>query len=51
MMHEVEEFLIKPDKLIFSGVLSQNQAIPAIHLTNLNYWRTLQPSITFQGKL
>jgi hypothetical protein len=32
-------------------VLSQNQTIAAIHLTNLDYWRIPQPSRIFQGKL
>ncbi|MBE8990672.1 SAM hydrolase/SAM-dependent halogenase family protein [Nostoc sp. LEGE 12450] len=43
-------FLVGPDNGIFSGVLSQNLAIAAVELTNLNYWRTPQPSNTFHGR-
>ena len=43
-------FLVGPDNGIFSGVLSQSPAIAAIELTNLNYWRTPQPSNTFHGR-
>jgi S-adenosyl-L-methionine hydrolase (adenosine-forming) len=43
-------FLVGPDNGIFSGVLSQSPAIAAVELTNLNYWRTLQPSNTFHGR-
>ncbi|MBD2385939.1 SAM hydrolase/SAM-dependent halogenase family protein [Cylindrospermum sp. FACHB-282] len=43
-------FLVGPDNGIFSGVLSQNLAIAAVELTNLNYWRTPQPSGTFHGR-
>lgn len=43
-------FLVGPDNGIFSGVLSQNPAIIAVELTNLNYWLTPQPSGTFHGR-
>ncbi|MBN3923886.1 SAM-dependent chlorinase/fluorinase [Nostoc sp. NMS4] len=43
-------FLVGPDNGIFSGVLSLSPAIAAIELTNLNYWRTPQPSKTFHGR-
>ncbi|AVH65834.1 SAM hydrolase/SAM-dependent halogenase family protein [Nostoc sp. 'Peltigera membranacea cyanobiont' N6] len=43
-------FLVGPDNGIFSGVLSQSPAIAAVELTNLNYWRTSQPSNTFHGR-
>ncbi|MDF5711175.1 MAG: SAM-dependent chlorinase/fluorinase [Nostoc sp. S4] len=43
-------FLVGPDNGIFSGVLSQSPAIAVVELTNLNYWRTAQPSKTFHGR-
>jgi S-adenosylmethionine hydrolase len=50
-------FLVGPDNGIFSGVLSQSPAMSttgyayaAVELTNLNYWRTPQPSNTFHGR-
>ncbi|MEH2357774.1 SAM hydrolase/SAM-dependent halogenase family protein [Nostoc sp.] len=43
-------FLVGPDNGIFSGILSQSPAIAAVELTNLNYWRTPQPSKTFHGR-
>lgn len=43
-------YLVGPDNGLFSGVLAQNPAIKAVELTNLNYWRTLQPSTTFHGR-
>ncbi|RCJ28451.1 hypothetical protein A6770_23590 [Nostoc minutum NIES-26] len=43
-------FLVGPDNGIFSGVLSQSPAIAAVELTNLNYWRTQEPSKTFHGR-
>ncbi|MEH2358517.1 SAM hydrolase/SAM-dependent halogenase family protein [Nostoc sp.] len=43
-------FLVGPDNGIFSGVLSQSPATCAVELTNLNYWRTPQPSKTFHGR-
>ncbi|MDZ7958688.1 MAG: S-adenosyl-l-methionine hydroxide adenosyltransferase family protein [Aulosira sp. DedQUE10] len=43
-------FLVGPDNGIFSGILTQKQAIAAVELTNLNYWRTPEPSSTFHGR-
>ncbi|MBX9253275.1 S-adenosyl-l-methionine hydroxide adenosyltransferase family protein [Desmonostoc muscorum CCALA 125] len=50
-------FLVGPDNGIFSGVLSQSPAMSttgyayaAVELTNLNYWRTPEPSKTFHGR-
>lgn len=43
-------FLVGPDNGIFSGVLTQSPVIAAVELTNLNYWRTPQPSKTFHGR-
>jgi len=43
-------FLVRPDNGIFSGVLSQSPAMAAVELTNLNFWRTPQPSKTFHGR-
>jgi S-adenosyl-L-methionine hydrolase (adenosine-forming) len=43
-------FLVGPDNGIFSGITSKNQVITAVELTNLNYWRTSQPSSTFHGR-
>jgi hypothetical protein len=43
-------FLVGPDNGIFSGVLSQSQAIAAVELTHTQYWRTPQLSNTFHGR-
>ncbi|MBD2664779.1 hypothetical protein B6N60_04044 [Richelia sinica FACHB-800] len=43
-------FLIGPDNGLLTGVLSQIPAIRAVELTNLNYWRSPQPSNTFHGR-
>ncbi|WP_083389658.1 SAM-dependent chlorinase/fluorinase [Trichormus sp. NMC-1] len=43
-------FLVGPDNGIFSGITSKNQVITAVELTNLNFWRTSQPSSTFHGR-
>jgi S-adenosylmethionine hydrolase len=43
-------FLVGPDNGLFSGVLSQEQAIAAVELTNPDYWRTPEPSATFHGR-
>jgi S-adenosyl-L-methionine hydrolase (adenosine-forming) len=43
-------FLVGPDNGLFSGVLSQSQAIAAVELTNADYWRNQQPSSTFHGR-
>lgn len=49
--------LVGPDNGLFSGVLSQESAMPtagypyaAVELTNPEYWRTSQPSSTFHGR-
>ena len=42
--------LVGPDNGLFSGVLSQENAIAAVELTNPEYWRTPQPSSTFHGR-
>jgi S-adenosylmethionine hydrolase len=43
-------YLVGPDNGIFSGITSKNQIITAVELTNLNFWRTSQPSNTFHGR-
>lgn len=43
-------FLVGPDNGLFSGVLSQANALAAVELTNPKYWRTTQPSATFHGR-
>ncbi|MEA5535537.1 SAM-dependent chlorinase/fluorinase [Crocosphaera sp. XPORK-15E] len=43
-------YLVGPDNGLFSGVLSQVQAIAAVALTNRNYWRVPAPSLTFHGR-
>ena len=43
-------FLVGPDNGLFSGVLSQSEAIIAVELTNTYYWRTSEPSATFHGR-
>lgn len=43
-------FLTGPDNGIFSGVLTQTQAIAAVELTFPEYWRTPEPSKTFHGR-
>ncbi|MBD2208776.1 SAM-dependent chlorinase/fluorinase [Nostoc linckia FACHB-104] len=43
-------FLVGPDNGIFSGILSQQQAIAAVELTNRNYWRVTKISRTFHGR-
>jgi S-adenosylmethionine hydrolase len=43
-------FLVAPDNGLISGVLNQNSAIAAVELTNRDYWRTPNPSSTFQGR-
>jgi S-adenosylmethionine hydrolase len=42
-------YLVGPDNGIFSGITSKNQIITAIELTNPNFWRTSEPSSTFNG--
>ncbi|MEA5508788.1 SAM-dependent chlorinase/fluorinase [Crocosphaera sp. UHCC 0190] len=43
-------YLVGPDNGLFSGVLSQEKAIAAVTLTNTNYWRVRDPSLTFHGR-
>ena len=43
-------YLVGPDNGLFSGVLSQSQAIAAVSLTNPTYWRIPDPSFTFHGR-
>lgn len=43
-------FLVGPDNGLFSGVISQNQIINAVELTNSNYWLTTRPRNTFHGR-
>jgi S-adenosyl-L-methionine hydrolase (adenosine-forming) len=43
-------FLVGPDNGLFSGVLSRENAIASVELTNPKYWRTFQPSRTFHGR-
>lgn len=43
-------FLVGPDNGIFSGVLSESQAIASVELNNPNYWRTPELSKTFHGR-
>jgi S-adenosyl-L-methionine hydrolase (adenosine-forming) len=43
-------YLVGPDNGIFSGITSKNQILAAVELTNLNFWRTSQPSNTFHGR-
>lgn len=43
-------FLVGPDNGLFTGVLSQYEAIAAVELTNPRYWRTRDPSNTFHGR-
>lgn len=43
-------FLVGPDNGLFSGVFSQVPVIAAVELTRSVYWRTPEPSRTFQGR-
>lgn len=43
-------YLVGPDNGLFGGVLSLSQAIAAVELTNPNYWRVRDPSLTFHGR-
>jgi S-adenosyl-L-methionine hydrolase (adenosine-forming) len=43
-------YLLGPDNGIFSGLLSQNEVILAVELTNSQYWRDRSPSTTFHGR-
>jgi S-adenosyl-L-methionine hydrolase (adenosine-forming) len=43
-------FLVAPDNGILGGVLSQNQTIQSVELTNSRYWRIPNVSHTFHGR-
>ena len=43
-------FLVGPDNGVFSGVLAPEPAVKAVELTNPDYWRSSQPSVTFHGR-
>jgi hypothetical protein len=43
-------FLVGPDNGIFSGILEREEAIAAVQLDNVRYWRTPTPSATFHGR-
>ncbi|WP_267382771.1 SAM hydrolase/SAM-dependent halogenase family protein [Cyanobacterium sp. uoEpiScrs1] len=43
-------YLVGPDNGLFGGVLSLSKATAAVELTNPNYWRVRQPSLTFHGR-
>jgi S-adenosylmethionine hydrolase len=43
-------FLVGPDNGLFGGVLSHQEAIAAVELTNSRFWRSGQPSSTFHGR-
>ncbi|MGE5655325.1 MAG: S-adenosyl-l-methionine hydroxide adenosyltransferase family protein [Actinomycetota bacterium] len=43
-------FLVGPDNGLFSGILSHSPPIAAVELTNPEYWRTPEPSMTFHGR-
>lgn len=43
-------YLVGPDNGLFSGILSQSRAIAAVSLTNTDYWRVSDPSLTFHGR-
>lgn len=43
-------YFVGPDNGIFTGIISQNQIINVVELTNINYWLTSTPSTTFHGR-
>ncbi|WP_107667084.1 SAM-dependent chlorinase/fluorinase [Cyanothece sp. BG0011] len=43
-------YLVGPDNGLFSGILTQYQAIKAVSLTNTDYWRVQDVSSTFHGR-
>jgi hypothetical protein len=43
-------FLVGPDNGLFSGILSQSNALAAVELNNPDYWLTGNPSNTFHGR-
>lgn len=43
-------YLVGPDNGLFSGILAQCPAIAAVSLTNIDYWRVADVSLTFHGR-
>lgn len=43
-------YLVGPDNGLFSGILAQYQAKKAVSLTNTDYWRVKDVSLTFHGR-
>jgi S-adenosyl-L-methionine hydrolase (adenosine-forming) len=43
-------WLVGPDNGLLSGVFNQHPILAAIELTNPQYWRCPDPSVTFQGR-
>lgn len=43
-------YYVGPDNGLISGILSLDQAIIAVNLTNSQYWRVSNPSYTFHGR-
>ena len=43
-------YLVGPDNGLFSGILAQDLAVKAVSLTNTDYWRVPNVSLTFHGR-
>ncbi|EAM52011.1 SAM hydrolase/SAM-dependent halogenase family protein [Crocosphaera watsonii WH 8501] len=43
-------YLVGPDNGLFSGILAEDTALKAVSLTNTDYWRIPDPSLTFHGR-
>ncbi len=43
-------YLVGPDNSLFSGILEQDPAKKAVSLTNTDYWRVRDVSLTFHGR-
>ncbi|MDJ0731258.1 MAG: SAM-dependent chlorinase/fluorinase [Crocosphaera sp.] len=43
-------YLVGPDNGLLSGILTQDPAIKAVSLTNSDYWRVPDVSLTFHGR-
>ena len=43
-------YLVGPDNGLFSGILAQDSAVKAVSLTNTDYWRVPNVSLTFHGR-
>ncbi|WP_009543455.1 SAM hydrolase/SAM-dependent halogenase family protein [Crocosphaera subtropica] len=43
-------YLVGPDNGLFSGILANNSALAAVSLTNTDYWRDPDVSLTFHGR-